>query len=180
MNTTALDVPVKSVETVWVRRFAKCAAVFVAALALAWPCAAAERKETIVILLDASGSMKAVFPGSPGTRIDAAKNAIKTVVRKVPQSTEIGLLVFSAKNLKDDWAFPLGPRDDARMFATLDSIECHTDTPLGKYLNTRSASLRANCWNSSRVVMRAVCRSPWTAGKRFSKTTRRREGQVNQ
>ena len=134
MNTTALDVPVKSVETVWVRRFAKCAAVFVAALALAWPCAAAERKETIVILLDASGSMKAVFPGSPGTRIDAAKNAIKTVVRKVPQSTEIGLLVFSAKNLKDDWAFPLGPRDDARMFATLDSIECHTDTPLGKYL----------------------------------------------
>ena len=134
MNTKTLDVPVKSVETIWVRRFAKCAAVFVAALALAWPCAAAERKETIVILLDASGSMNAKFPGSGGTRMDAAKKAIKTVVRNVPQTTEIGLLVFSAANLKDHWAFPLGPRDDARMFATIDSIVCNKDTPLGKYL----------------------------------------------
>jgi hypothetical protein len=95
---------------------------------------AANHHDTIVILLDASGSMKAHFQGSNGSRMDAAKSALKTVIRQVPQTTQIGLLVFSSANLTNDWAFPLGPRDDAHLFRMLDSIEPRIDTPLGKYL----------------------------------------------
>jgi hypothetical protein len=87
----------------------------------------------VVILLDASGSMKSSFQGAV-SRMTAAKSALKAVLQKVPQSTHVGLLVFSANNLTNDWAYPLGPRDDARLFAAIDSIDPGHDTPLGRYI----------------------------------------------
>jgi hypothetical protein len=134
MNQKTLDLPVRNAEPGAVRRWLKRAILLVATLALAGQCVAAEKHDTIVILLDASGSMKAAFQGTRGSRMDAAKSALKTVISKVPETTRVGLLVFSAANLTNDWAFPLGPRDDAQLFAKLDSIECRTDTPLGKYI----------------------------------------------
>src|SRR6185295_12404976 len=40
----------------------------------------------------------------------------------------------SAANLTNDWAYPLGPRDDARLLAAIDSIEPGNATPLGRYI----------------------------------------------
>lgn len=96
--------------------------------------AAEEFHNTVVILLDASGSMNGPIKGSRDNRMTAAKNALKAVLEKVPASTRIGLLVFSARNLKNDWAYPLGPRDDARLLQAIDSIKPGHDTPLGEYL----------------------------------------------
>jgi hypothetical protein len=95
--------------------------------------AADDHHDTVVILLDASGSMKSSFQGGV-SRMTAAKSALKAVLQKVPQSTHVGLLVFSANNLTNDWAYPLGPRDDARLFAAIDSIDPGHDTPLGRYI----------------------------------------------
>ena len=61
----------------------------------------------------------------------AAKSALKAVLKKVPQSTRIGLLVFSASNLQDDWAYPLGPRDDAALSKAIDRPEPGSGTPSG-------------------------------------------------
>ena len=76
---------------------------------------AQESIDQVVIVLDASGSMKQNMPGSPGAdQMDAAKEALIDVLSNIPQTTHVGLLVFSASNLQDDWAYPLGPRDDNR------------------------------------------------------------------
>ena len=53
-------------------------------------------------------------------KMTAAKAALKQVLKSVPERTHIGLLVFSAKDLNDDWVYPLGPRDDARLILSQD------------------------------------------------------------
>src|SRR5688500_10189845 len=76
--------------------------------------------DNVVILLDASGSMARPMEGpDPGQKMDAAKRAIAEVLRRVPQETQAGLLVFSGRNKSDEWVYPLGPRDDAALIGAL-------------------------------------------------------------
>ena len=90
--------------------------------------------DNVVIVLDASGSMKSPMSGTGMSKIEAAKRALKAVLEKLPQSTHLGLLVFSAKDLRDDWVCPLGPRHDETLLPAIDRIEPNQDTPLGRYL----------------------------------------------
>lgn len=109
------------------------AIILSAVLASATLAEAAEQTpvDNIVILLDASGSMFRPIGNVP--KIDAAKAALKEVLKNTPQSAHIGLLVFSAKNVKD-WAYPLGPRDDAALTAAIDLPVPEGNTPLGTYM----------------------------------------------
>lgn len=95
---------------------------------------AQEYHDNVVIVLDASGSMKEALAGTRMSKMTAAKAAIKTVLQKVPPSTRVGLLVFSALNVKDDWVYPLGPRNDEALVAALDRLEANAGTPLGVYI----------------------------------------------
>lgn len=105
---------------------------------LAWgsavPVQGQQYSDNVVIVLDASGSMKDVMPGTGISKMEVAKSALKEVLRQVPASTQIGLLVFSASNLRNDWAYPLGPRNDAALTAAIDPIQPGSDTPLGRYI----------------------------------------------
>lgn len=87
--------------------------------------------DNVVIVLDASGSMDRPMGGVK--KIDAAKTALKTVLKTIPASTHVGLLVFSASNVKD-WAYPLGPRDDAKLNAAIDLPVPYGNTPLGTFM----------------------------------------------
>ena len=88
----------------------------------------------VVVVLDASGSMKQKMPGSDQTKMEAAKDALIGVLGNIPQSTHVGLLVFSAANIKDHWVFPLGKRDDAALLPAIRSIKPNRGTPLGQYI----------------------------------------------
>jgi uncharacterized protein YegL len=90
--------------------------------------------DNVVILLDASGSMKEKMPGSRTDKMTAAKTALKEVLKQLPANTRVGLLVFSAQGIKDEWVYPLGPRDDARLARAIDLPRPYGDTPLGRYL----------------------------------------------
>ena len=90
--------------------------------------------DNVVIVLDASGSMKQRMPGTQTKKMDAAKKALIEVLKTLPQSTQIGLLVFSAKDLKDDWVFPLGPREDNELIPAIQKINPNHGTPLGQYI----------------------------------------------
>lgn len=106
-----------------------------AVCAIPWPAAAQEvYRDNVVIVLDASGSMKERMRSSGVVKMDAAKMALKAVLQQVPETTHIGLLVFSARNVKDDWVYPLGPRDDAALLASIDRPEAYGGTPLGQYM----------------------------------------------
>lgn len=87
--------------------------------------------DNVVIVLDASGSMNDRMGNV--RKIDAAKVALKEVLKNIPQSTQVGLLVFSAANVKD-WAYPLGPRDDQKLNAAIDLPEPKLGTPLGTFM----------------------------------------------
>lgn len=91
--------------------------------------------ENIIIILDASGSMKDKFRADQSkSKMDAAKEALREVLAKVPKNTHIGLLVFSGSNVQDDWVYPLGPKDTERLMAAINLPQPGGGTPLGKYM----------------------------------------------
>lgn len=91
--------------------------------------------DNIVVILDASGSMKDRFSSDRTlTKMDAAKAALREVLAKVPADTHIGLLVFSGANVRNDWVYPLGPVDMPRLMAAIDKPRPSGGTPLGKYI----------------------------------------------
>lgn len=87
----------------------------------------------VVVVLDASGSMDARM--ADGTRrMDAAKNALAAVLGTLPPTTHVGVLVFSAGNLSDEWVHPLGPRRGDSLERAVRLPEPGGGTPLGAYI----------------------------------------------
>ena len=100
--------------------------------------------DNIVVILDASGSMKDRFSHDRTlTKMDAAKAALREVLAKVPAETHIGLLVFSGANVRDDWVYPLGAVDMPRLIAAIDLPRPSGGTPLGKYIRIGANRLLA-------------------------------------
>jgi uncharacterized protein YegL len=99
-----------------------------------WTTSAQDSVDNVVIVLDASGSMARPLPGAGTDKMTAAKAALKQVLKNVPQTTQIGLLVFSAKGTDTDWVYPLGPRDDVKLTQAIDRLMPGGGTPLGRYL----------------------------------------------
>jgi len=91
-------------------------------------------KSNVVIILDASGSMRKNLTGTRIQKMEAAKTALKEVLKTVPKDTNIGLLVFSGENIKNDWVYPLGPRDDQKLTISINMIQAGGGTPLGSYI----------------------------------------------
>ena len=90
--------------------------------------------DNVVIVLDASGSMEGAMPGCR-TKMLAAKLALKEVLRRLPPTTRVGLVVFSAMGLKDPWVQPLGSSgDNAALERVIDGLQPHGGTPLGAYM----------------------------------------------
>lgn len=98
------------------------------------PMQTAESHDNVVIVLDASGSMKQNMRGTNMNKMDAAKTALKAVLQNISESTHIGLLVFSSKNLKNDWAYPLGPLEQSQLLKAIESPLPNRGTPLGEYI----------------------------------------------
>ena len=62
----------------------------------------------VVIVLDGSGSMKQKLGKVP--KMQAAKQAILKVMESVPETTQVGLLVFGKTPGGRKWVVPVGPR----------------------------------------------------------------------
>jgi uncharacterized protein YegL len=88
--------------------------------------------DNVVIVLDTSGSMDGQMKGVK--KMDAAKGALKEVLRQVPETTHIGLLVFGARGGEEDWIYPLGPRDEEKLAQAIDLPTPGGGTPLGFYM----------------------------------------------
>jgi uncharacterized protein YegL len=95
--------------------------------------------DNVVIVLDASGSMCNNMRGANIQKLAAAKAAIKEVIKTIPATTQVGLLVFNGK--ADGWAYPLGPRDDEKMLSAVASLTADGGTPLGAYMKTGADKL---------------------------------------
>ena len=91
--------------------------------------------DNIVVILDASGSMKDKFRGDETkSKMDAAKEALQEVLAKIPDGTNIGVLVFSGRNVPNEWVYPLGPKDTNKLIEAINRPEPEGGTPLGRYI----------------------------------------------
>ncbi len=91
--------------------------------------------DNIIVILDASGSMREKFRADESkSKMEAAKAALREVLAKVPDGTNIGLLVFSGSNVHNEWVYPLGPKDTEILMAAIDRPQPGGGTPLGKYM----------------------------------------------
>src|SRR5262245_56345170 len=104
------------------------ASVAIAAfIALGWVASprvssAEDVRDNLVILLDSSGSMNERLPGTRQDKMSAAKSALTEVLRQLPPTTHVGLIVFGGRGIRDPWVYPLGAREDARLFSAIDSM----------------------------------------------------------
>jgi hypothetical protein len=97
-------------------------------------CAQDAMSDNVVVVLDASGSMHEVMRRTRVRKMDAAKAALREVLARVPETTHVGLLVFSARNIRSDWVYPLGPRRDEDLARAIGLPEPGGQTPLGAYI----------------------------------------------
>ncbi len=90
--------------------------------------------DNVVIVLDCSGSMGEKMTGTDIIKLDAAKSALKDVLKQIPETTHLGLLQFSAGNTSREWLYPLGAKNDAELIKAIDTPRPGGNTPLGAYM----------------------------------------------
>jgi hypothetical protein len=93
--------------------------------------------DSVVVVVDASGSMGSVMAGTGRDRMSVAKDALKQVLGQIPDTTDIGILVFPTGN----WVYPLGPRKESMLVGAIDSIQSGGGTPLGDYMKQGADAL---------------------------------------
>jgi Ca-activated chloride channel family protein len=109
------------------------------------PAAGAQSTDTrnrAVIVLDASKSMND-DAGNGGTRLAAAKEAVGTLVDRLPEGVPLGLRVYGSKvseasraqGCRDtELTVPVGPLDKDALRAKVDALEGKGRTPIGNSL----------------------------------------------
>ncbi|WP_111766895.1 vWA domain-containing protein [Nakamurella deserti] len=111
-----------------------------------------ESTAPVMIVLDASGSMRA--DDAPGVRMDAAKAAVTSLIDTLPAGSEVGLMVYGtgtgsadtdkAAGCRDITTLtPVGPLDAATMTAQVASVQASGYTPIGESLRAAAAALPA-------------------------------------
>lgn len=104
----------------------------------------------VMVVLDSSGSMNS--SDAPGPRIDAAKGAVRGLVRALPADAQVGLEVYgtstgSSPAEKDAGCrditvpVPVGPVDPAKFTASVDGVQARGYTPIGQSLLTAAQNL---------------------------------------
>lgn len=102
-----------------------------------------------ILVMDSSGSMLA-DDGSGRRKIDAAKEALLSLVDRIPAGAPVGLEVYGARVPNTDRArgcrdielvVPVGPIDPAQMKARIRSYQAKGFTPIGRALRRAAAAL---------------------------------------
>ena len=116
-------------------------AVCLAALLAARPSGAIDvYHDNVVILLDASGSMRNTMGQSRSQKMAVAKEALNEVLSRLGESTHVGLLVFGG-GTQGDWLYPLGPCEETGLREAISQIHPSGGTPLGRYMKVAADRL---------------------------------------
>ena len=93
----------------------------------------ASAEDSVVVVLDASGSMDdrmTTTDGKTVTRMEAAKTVLTTTLLNQPEGTNVGIVVFP----RQDWVYKLGPVEPTQLRAAIAGIRPNGGTPLGQYM----------------------------------------------
>ena len=112
-----------------------------------------EEPPPVMVVLDASGSMKEQVTGG-GTKMVAAKDAVHTLVKQLPDEASMGLAVYGtatgsseaekAAGCKDvKVVHDVGPLDRSALNTAVDGVRPRGYTPIGQSLRTAADALPA-------------------------------------
>ena len=121
----------------------------------------------LMLIMDASGSMNKRLADGTG-RLDAAKEALRALVGKLPEGTEVGLRVYGNAPPQGegcdqtDLATPLGRVDADALNEAIDGLQAKGGTPIGLCSRTRRTTYlaRASGRSSSSRTARTAARRP--------------------
>ncbi len=105
-----------------------------------------------MLVMDSSGSMNGDV-GSGGTKLDAAKDALRAVVDELPDGLPTGLTVYGHTQPNDaprdlgcgdvEVVVPVAPLDRQRMVSTIDGYDASGYTPIGESLRRAADAMPA-------------------------------------
>lgn len=99
--------------------------------------------QNIVVLLDDSASMKQPLRSNSSiTKIDAAKQALLTILERAPADSQVGVMVLNGHR-GQEWVIPLGPINKATLTAKVNRIRPGGGTPLGESMKSATDALLA-------------------------------------
>jgi len=105
-----------------------------------------EEQASLLLIMDASGSMREPLPEG-GTRLEAAKAALREVTSTLPEGTEVGLRVMGGAQgtgcEASELIAPVEPLDAAALDAAIDGFDAGGETPIGLSLEGAGADLPA-------------------------------------
>jgi len=99
----------------------------------------------VVVVIDDSGSMdqEMATQSGPIRRINAAKNALRTVLSNLPSDTNVGLLALNRIGTDGNWLYPLSAVDRDPLLSVVDQLEASGGTPLGAAMKSATDALLA-------------------------------------
>lgn len=110
-----------------------------------------QQPASIMLVLDASGSMAADDAGGEGTRMEAARKALTGAVDNLPADADVGLRVYGATEPNDEKTkaactdtqvvVPLGPSDPAALKDAVKDVEPSGFTPISYALSKAAGDL---------------------------------------
>lgn len=104
-------------------------------LALALLTGTMRADDSIIIVLDTSGSMGDYMREAQASRMEVAQKALIEVLSKVPDTTKVGLLTF------DGWVYDLQPVDRTKLTAAIQGTRPGGGTPLYEYIRAAGTRL---------------------------------------
>lgn len=97
----------------------------------------------VVVVLDDSGSMNDEMRSVSTGKMDAAREALQTVLADMPDEAEVGVLALNSTVNGSNWIAPLGPVDRATIRQRIASIRAEGSTPLGAAMKDATDALLA-------------------------------------
>lgn len=97
----------------------------------------------VVVVIDDSGSMDEAMSTKTGRirRINAAKNALRTVLSNLSPDTKIGLLALNQEGVDGNWLYSLAPVDREKLLGVVNEIGANGGTPLGQAMKEATDAL---------------------------------------
>lgn len=99
----------------------------------------------VVVVIDDSGSMDEAMSTKSGRirRINAAKNALRTVLSNLSADTKVGLLALNRQGEDGNWLYPLAIAERERLLAVVNDLDVNGGTPLGRAMKAATDALLA-------------------------------------
>ena len=104
---------------------------------------AGQAGQNVVVVVDDSGSMKDRMRSPQGRlpKIEAAKQALITVLEQLPDDAKVGVVLLNGKVDRSPWLLPLGPVDVTKTRQAIRSVRAKGGTPLGQFMKVASDAL---------------------------------------